>query len=292
MRIDSDPGETGIRAVDLEVSYAAFPVLRGVNICVGRGESVAVVGPNGAGKSTLLNSLAGILSPSRGTIDIDGRLISSCSRKEIARMVAVVPQKLDIGFGLSVQQVVTLGRTPHIGVLGSGGPNDRDAVTRAMEETEILHLSRRRYSTLSGGEQQRAVLAMALAQETPFLLLDEPTVHLDLGQQWRFMERLSRLRSSRCVGVLAIVHDLTLAGIYFDQVVLLHRGRVVAAGPAPDVLTREAVSSVFGAPIAVSRRYGSVSVVLDRPGEEDVLESTVFGDLPVADLVKEGHLRD
>jgi iron complex transport system ATP-binding protein len=287
MRIDSDLEAVGIQALNLDAGYSSSPVLRGVNISVSQGQSVAVVGPNGAGKSTLLNALCGLLSPSCGGITIDGRSLSSFTRKEIARMVAVVPQKLEIGFGLSVQEVVMLGRTPHIGVFGSPGSNDRRAVARAMDETEILHLSQRRYSTLSGGEQQRTLLAMALAQQTPFLLLDEPTVHLDLGQQWRFMERLSRLRARRSVGVLAIVHDLTLAGVYFDQVVLLHHGRVVAAGPAEEVLTSESIGSVFGAPIAVSRQCGAVSVVLD-PANDDTFRSTFLEDLPVAGTRERG----
>jgi iron complex transport system ATP-binding protein len=281
MHIDSDL-ETGIRAEDLEVRYSQSPVLRGVSFALKRGESVAVVGPNGAGKSTLLSAICGTISPSRGRVSVDGRLVSGCGRKEVARLIAVVPQKLDIGFGLSVQDVVMLGRTPHVGILGAPGAADRDAVSCAMRDTDIAHLARRRFSTLSGGEQQRTVLAMALAQETPYLLLDEPTVHLDLGQQWRLMETLQRLKRGRRVGVLAIVHDLSLAATYFDAVVLLHRGRVAGHGHPSIVLTAEAVSSVFGVPVAADAGAGSVSIGLDRPTTEVAHEKIANGDVASA----------
>ncbi len=281
MHIDSDLA-TGIHAEDLEVRYSQSPALRGVSFALKPGESVAVVGPNGAGKSTLLNAVCGTISPSRGRVLIDGRLVSSCGRKEVARLIAVVPQKLDIGFGLSVQDVVMLGRTPHVGILGSPGAGDKDAVSRAMRDTDIAHLARRRFSTLSGGEQQRTVLAMALAQETPYLLLDEPTVHLDLGQQWRLMETLQRLKRGRRVGVLAIVHDLNLAATYFDAVVLLHRGRVAGHGHPSTVLTAGAVSSVFGVPVAADAGTGSVSIGLERPTTEVAHEKIVNGDVASA----------
>lgn len=259
MPIDSDRALVG---QGIDAGYGSRHVLHGVDIEVPRGAAVAVVGPNGAGKSTLLKTLCGGLRPMVGSIRLDGVDIRTLGPRELARRIAVVPQALHVGFGMTGRDVVMLGRTPYLGFLGSSGTRDLAAVSEAIEDTDIADFVDRPFSTLSGGEAQRVVLAMALAQETSYLLLDEPTVHLDLGQQWRLMERLMELRRRRGVGILAILHDLSLAGLNFDRVVLLGGGRVVASGSPHEVLTESNVGQAFGAPVRVLEDADGVRVVL------------------------------
>ena len=227
------PFELALTAVDVDAGYPGCRVLNEVSVDLRPGNATAVIGPNGAGKSTLIKVLGGILRPSSGRVLLDGAPLRTYDRRALARKIAVVPQRLDIGFGLSGWDVAMLGRTPYMGFLGATSPVDRAAVERAVAETDTREFINRSFASLSGGEAQRVVLAMALAQETPYLLLDEPTVHLDLGQQWKLLERLMELRYSRNVGILAVVHDLTLAGLNFDRVILMDHGTVTADGP-PD----------------------------------------------------------
>lgn len=221
---------------------------------------MAIVGPNGAGKSTLLKVLAGVLSPWKGQVRLDAAALQSIDRRSLARVIAVVPQKLEIGFGLTARDVVMLGRTPYMGFLGSTSSADQHAIERAIDETDTGHLINRPFATLSGGEAQRIILAMALAQETDFLLLDEPTVHLDLGQQWQLINRLMQLRESRDVGIFAIVHDLNLAGLNFERIVLIQEGRIQEDGPPRSVLTEQNISRAFGAPVRIWRDGSGVAV--------------------------------
>ncbi len=250
-----------LRAEEVSVAYSGRQVVTSVSFDVGPGESVAVVGPNGAGKSTLLGAVTGVLHPSAGRVWLGSHRVDCLSRREIARRIAVVPQGLSVGFGLTVGQMVMLGRTARLSTLGVPTRHDREAVEVAMEDTETSTLAGRPVSTLSGGEAQRVILAMALAQETPYLVMDEPTAHLDLGQQWRFMRRLMELRRDRGVGILASLHDLSLAGSSFDRVILLSEGRLVASGSPAEVLTDTSVSVAFGAPVMVTKSAAGVRVV-------------------------------
>lgn len=265
------PFESGLSASGVDAGYASRVVLRGASLDLRPGDSTAIVGPNGAGKTTLLKVLAGTLKPSHGSVTLDGRPLSTMTRRDIARKVAIVPQKLEIGFGLTGRDVVMLGRTPYLGFLGSETVEDRRAVDRATSETETSDFVNRPFSELSGGEAQRVVLAMALAQETPYLLLDEPTVHLDLGQQWKLIEKLMSLRHLRGVGILAIVHDLTLAGLGFDRVLLMADGKVVADGTPAEVLTVQNIRQGFGAPVRVWQDGSGVTVVLDPLAKQAVV---------------------
>ncbi|MBI3973477.1 MAG: heme ABC transporter ATP-binding protein [Chloroflexi bacterium] len=220
-----------------------------VSLALGHGEVLAVVGPNGAGKSTLLRLLAGDLEPSSGEILLDGRPLQAYRPPALARCRAVMPQSTVITFAFSALQVVLMGRHPHLGP-GGEGPADLDAVRAAMVHTETLALAQRAYPTLSGGEQARVTLARVLAQETPLLLLDEPTAHLDPRHQQAAL-RVARELAERGAGVLAIVHDLNLAAAYADRVALLHEGRLVACGVPWGVLTAEQLSPVFRLRFAV-----------------------------------------
>ena len=256
------PSDPGLQVVDATAGYDGRSVLHTVSFALHRGDATAIIGPNGVGKTTLLKLLAGSLRPQSGHVSLDGLPLTAIPRRELAKSIAVVPQKLDIGFGLCGREVVALGRTPYVGFFGSQTRADHEAIDRAIAETDTASFVDRPYSSLSGGESQRVVLAMALAQETPYLLLDEPTVHLDLGQQWRLIERLMGMRRSRNVGILAILHDLTLAGLGFDRVVLIGDGRIVADGSPAEVLTESNISEGFGAPVTVWHDVSGVRVAL------------------------------
>jgi iron complex transport system ATP-binding protein len=263
----SSEQNVALTAAAVDAGYPRRPVLRRVSIDLRPGDATAIIGPNGAGKSTLLKVLAGTLKPWSGRVVLDGDPLASIGRRRLARKIAVVPQKLDIGFGLRCWDVVMLGRTPYIGFLGAPSTGDRAAVRRAFNETGTGDFSQRPYASLSGGEAQRVVLAMALAQETPYLLLDEPTVHLDIGQQWKLLDRLTQLRRTRGVGVLAVVHDLSLAGLNFDRIILMSHGSIVADGTPAEVLTQRNISTSFEAPVRIWHYDRRVGVTLQPPAE-------------------------
>lgn len=244
-----------IRLAGAQVSLGGRPVLRGVDLAVGDGEWVAVVGPNGAGKSTLLRHLAGLVAGS-GELVLDGRPAPSLRRRERARLVALVVQTPTIPEGISVADYVLLGRTPHIAPLGVEGPSDLAATHDALAHLELLPLADRLVPTLSGGERQRVLLARALAQGAPILLLDEPTSALDVGHQQQVLELVDAMRRDRGLTVVTTMHDLTLAGQYADRLMLLHEGTVVADGPATDVLTEERLHRYYGAHVRIVHEGG------------------------------------
>lgn len=225
-------------------------ILSAVDLHVGRGEWVCVIGPNGAGKSTLLRYVAG-LATGNGTLHLDGRPVADLSRRQRAQTVALVPQTPTIPDGITVTDYVLLGRAPHIGSLSVEGAADLRAVHDALAQLELLDMVDRVVSTLSGGERQRVLLARALAQEAPLLLLDEPTTALDVGHQQHVLELIEMLRGSRDLTVVSTMHDLTLAGQYGDRLVLLDGGRVVQAGTASDVLTEATVARYYGARVRI-----------------------------------------
>ncbi len=225
-------------------------LLTDIDLHVERGEWVCVIGPNGAGKSTLLRYLAGIID-GPGELDFDGSPAASLSRSKRARMVALVPQTPIIPEGVSVTDYVLLGRAPHIGHLSVEGAADLRAVGDALAQLDLLGLVDRVVSTLSGGERQRVFLARALAQEAPVLLLDEPTTALDVGHQQQVLELIEILRRQRDLTVISTMHDLTLAGQYADQLILIDSGRIMLQGSANDVLTPENLSRFFRARVQI-----------------------------------------
>ena len=225
--------------------YGERLVLHDCDLALAAGEVVSVVGPNGAGKSTLLRVIAGLVPPRRGTATLDGRPIAALRRAELARRVAVVPQSFETLFPFTVRELVTLGRTARLDLLGRLSAADGQAVARALDTLELGALAMRRVDQLSGGERQRVVLAMALAQETAVLLLDEPTVHLDPAHQLATIALVRRLARERGLAVLSVVHDLTLAALA-DRVVVLAGGRIVRDGAPLEVLDADLVREVFG----------------------------------------------
>ena len=248
----------------VSVRLGGAQVLDGVSAFVDDGEWVGVIGPNGAGKTTLLRTVAGLVSYD-GRVELRGSEVSSLSRREAARRVALVPQDPLMPREMTVGEYVLLGRTPYVPYLGTEGRNDLEAVERALERLDLRALARRRLGTLSGGERQRAVLARALAQDASILLLDEPTAALDVGRQQQVLEFVDRLRGDGRLTILSAMHDLTLAGQYADRLVLLDGGRVVAAGTAGDVLTGAVISEHYGASVrVVGGERGGVVVVPAR----------------------------
>jgi iron complex transport system ATP-binding protein len=238
-------------------------VLDGVSLSIPTGGLVGILGPNGSGKTTLLRLLSGTLRPSAGRVWLDDRPVESLSRRDLARQIAVVPQETHLSFDYSVMEMVLMGRHAHLGLFEVEGPSDLAIARDALAATGTAHLEARQFDTLSGGEKQRVVIAAALAQAAGLLLLDEPTASLDLGYQLEVAGLLHRLNEDRGVTLVVSTHDLNLAASLCRDLILLHRGRVLAAGPTEDVLTSEHVQTLYGveADVHVHHATGHITVV-------------------------------
>ena len=230
---------------DLTLAYGERVALRDVSLSLARGELLGVVGPNASGKSSLIRAITRVVPLLRGGVWLEGSPVRDLSQRELALRVAVVPQNPYLPEAFTALEVVLMGRTPHLGLLQSEGRADVAAVRRALEQTDAWDLSARRIGELSGGERQRVVVARALAQETPLLLLDEPTAHLDVGHQAAVLNLVRWLCRSEGKAVLAVVHDLTLAAQYCDRLAMLSEGRLVATGSPHEVLSPEVLASVY-----------------------------------------------
>jgi iron complex transport system ATP-binding protein len=234
----------------IAVTLGDKAVLDGVDLRVERGEWLSIVGPNGAGKTTLLRHIAGLVG-GRGALHIGGRPAASLSLRERALLVALVPQSPTIPDGIQVADYVLLGRTPHIRSLGVESARDIAAVHDALDHLDLIPFAGREVMTLSGGERQRVLIARALAQGSPIVLLDEPTTALDVGHQQQVLELVDHLRREHALTVVMTMHDLTLAGQYAERLVLLDAGRVVVDGPASQVLTEENLARYYGAKVRI-----------------------------------------
>jgi cobalamin transport system ATP-binding protein len=241
---------SALRLEEVTVELDGARVLREVSASVENGEWVALIGPNGAGKTTLLRAILGLVRAG-GSIFADGVELGGLSRRELGRRLALVPQVPSLPPQLTVAEYVLLGRTPHLGYCGSEGPKDREATAAALARLDLESFASRRLATLSGGERQRAVIARALAQEAPVLLLDEPTASLDVGRGQQALELVDELRRDRRLTVLSAMHDLTLAAQYAERLLLLDRGRLVASGTAREVLRPELIAKHYGAEVRV-----------------------------------------
>jgi iron complex transport system ATP-binding protein len=255
---------TSLAAEGLRAGYAAPDVLRGVDLDLGPGEVTALVGPNGAGKSTLLRCLAGLLRPRAGRVLLDRADLNALDRGAIARRIAVVPQSFETIFPFTVREVVALGRSARLGLFGMPSRADALAVERAIAELDLTPLAGRALDEISGGERQRTVLAMALAQDGDVLLLDEPTVHLDPAHQRDTLELVRRVTRARSLVTVAVLHDLNLAAVMCDRVVVLQAGVIVADGAPGRVLDAATVGTVFGSGLDVGLRDGVPFVLPGR----------------------------
>jgi iron complex transport system ATP-binding protein len=267
-RPPSDDAGANVDVDAVDVAYGETTVLSGVSLRVDSGSFVGLVGPNGAGKTTLLRCLNGALTPDAGTVSVGGDDVSTLSSREASRRVATVPQRTEVGFDFPVRDVVAMGRTPHISRIGTADGDDRDAVDSAMARTEVDDLAERSVSAVSGGERQRVLLARALAQDAPVLVLDEPTASLDINHQVRTLELVSELTGEGRTAIAAI-HDLNLAARFCDELVVLADGDVLASGPPESVLTETTVSAAFDTPAAVTRHpvTGATTVTALRAEE-------------------------
>lgn len=246
-------GQVTLRARELVVerrggSGPARRVLDQVDFTVAAGEIVALVGPNGAGKSTLLAALAGELTPAAGGVELDGHPLTHWSPLDMARRRAVLPQTHTVGFPFTAREVVAMGRAPWVRT--PRADRDDDLIAAAMAAADVTHLAGRAFPTLSGGERARVALARVLAQDTPTLLLDEPTAALDLGHQEAVL-RLAAERARDGAAVVVVLHDLGIAAAYADRVAVLDSGRVAADGPPRAVLTTDLLTRVYQHPVEV-----------------------------------------
>jgi iron complex transport system ATP-binding protein len=242
---------TAIETDRLSHAFAGRTVLAQVSLAIGSGEFFVVIGPNGSGKTTLMKLMCGILKPEPGRIRIHGRDLRSYSHRRLARTVAYVPQLLEVNFPFTVEEAVLLGRAPRQGILGIPKAVDLDAARRAMAFTGVEELAERKLDQLSGGEQQRVSIARALCQEPDIILLDEPTASLDLSHQLRLMDLMERLRRERAVTVVMVSHDVNLAAMYADRLLLLDNGRIAHLGAPVDVLTAQNLEAAYGCRLMV-----------------------------------------
>ena len=251
----------------LRFAYHQAMVLDGLDLAVEGGRFYGVLGPNGCGKSTLLDLITGTLRPGAGSLRLRGREIGSTPRIALARELALVPQEFSARFSFSVRDTVLMGRHPHLPRFTAPGAEDQAAVEEAMARMDVAHLAAKPVTRLSGGERQRAALARALAQDTPLILLDEPTSHLDVKHAWSVLGCLEDLVRRRGRTVLAVMHDLGLAAAFCDHLVLINQGRVFAAGPSREVLTSANLREVFGvtARVAWDDFAGARTVTFHKP---------------------------
>lgn len=230
-----------ICATDIKMEIGNNEILKGVSIDSKNREFIGIIGPNGSGKSTLLKCIYRILKPNNGCIMLGEEDISKMSVKESAKKLAVVAQHNYYNFDFSVGEVVLMGRSPHKKSLEPDNSEDYDIVNESLEKVGMLGFKNRSFSTLSGGEQQRVILARALAQQTPCLILDEPTNHLDIKYQLQLM----RIVKSLNIEVIAAIHDLNIAAMYCDKIYVLKDGKIVKCGKTNEVLTKKLIKDVY-----------------------------------------------
>lgn len=261
---------------NISLEYRDKSILENVDFSVDSGEFFMVIGPNGAGKTSLLKVLAGLQKASRGTLTVKGKNIESYSRRNLAKIMAIVPQQVEVGFPFTVAETVVMGRTPHLGMLGMEDEEDFALARQAMEFTDVVHLAERKLFQLSGGELQRVIIARAICQQPEIILLDEPTTALDPAHQLKIMDLMERFRREQGTTVVMVSHDLNLASMYGDRLLLLKEGREVRTGLPGDVLTRDLLEKTYGCRMQVDEsplgRVARVTPVPDKylpPDEEN-----------------------
>jgi iron complex transport system ATP-binding protein len=257
-----------LRIENLSASYGDRRILHSISLTVKSGEVLALIGPNGAGKSTLVRAVSGVIPVQGGLVRTNGTDLLTLSTMERARLVSVVPQVASLPPAFTVWETVLLGRTPYLNFLGQVSAKDEEIARHALERVDALDLAERRVGELSGGEGQRILLARALAQATPILLLDEPTSHLDLHHQVGLLELIRKLSSQDDLAVLIALHDLNLAARYADRVALLVEGALKAVGTPSEVLRSDLISDAYHWPVqVVPHPFEGTPLVLPKSGE-------------------------
>ncbi|WP_061961693.1 ABC transporter ATP-binding protein [Demequina flava] len=227
------------------IGYGDQPIVRGVNVSVPDGKITAIVGPNGCGKSTLLRALVRLLPPTSGSVILDGVNIHTVGTREVARRIGLLPQAPNAPAGITVKELVARGRTPHQKVLRPWSSTDETAVLSALHSTNLTSIQDSVVDELSGGQRQRAWIAMSLAQDTPLMLLDEPTTYLDISHQYEVLDLLHRLNQRQARTIVMVVHDLHQAARYAHHVIAMSDGEVAAAGDPTEVFTEDLIRDVF-----------------------------------------------
>jgi len=252
---------------DLHHAYKEAVILKNLTFAIPKGLFFIVIGPNGSGKTTLLKTLAGVERLQEGRIEISGAALGSYSRRALARQIALVPQTVQIDFPFTVLEVILMGRAPHLGMLGLEQPQDLEVARQAMTFMEVDGLANRQLDQLSGGERQRVFIARALCQDPRIILLDEPTASLDIGHQILVMDLMQKLKQDRAITVVMVSHDINLAAMYGDRLLLLQEGRILAAGRPEQVLTFETLEQAYGCAVLVDENpLGGIPRVTPVPG--------------------------
>jgi iron complex transport system ATP-binding protein len=254
---------SSLQLVDVAVAYGRRDALAPFSHTVASGEWLGLIGPNGAGKSSLLRAIVGLV-PSRGEVLVDGSPLSLRTRRRRAELIAYVPQSPVLPEDMTGFDYVLLGRAPYVGYFATESRHDKEMARSVLRRLELTDFAHRRLGQLSGGERQRLVIARALAQEAPILLLDEPTSALDIGHQQQALELVARLRRDHGLTVISAMHDLTLAGQYSDRLALLYEGQCVATGLATHVLRAETLAEFYGVNVTVHHEPDGTVAVIPR----------------------------
>ncbi len=256
----------------IRYAYGDVSVLKAVTFDVDAGSFFVIIGPNGSGKTTLMKVIAGIIKSKKGRIKIQDRRLGAYSRKSLARIIAYVPQMAQIDFPFTVKEIVLMGRAPHLGLLGLTTEKDIALADEAMTFTGIDHLAERRLDQLSGGECQRVFIARAICQAPQIILLDEPTASLDLAHQVRLMDLMRRLKDEKGVTVVMVSHDVNLAAMYGDCLLLMKKGQRVGLGSPQEVLTQDRLEEAYGCKLLIDAsplgKFPRITLVPEKILEE------------------------
>jgi iron complex transport system ATP-binding protein len=240
-----------IVANNLSHSFGEDLILRNVSFQVPKRDFFIIIGPNGSGKTTLMKIIAGILTSQNSKLKILNRSINQYHRKALARIIAFVPQMLFVDFPFTVTEIVLMGRSPYLGMLGLEEKKDMEIARKAIAFTGLENLAHRKLDQLSGGEQQRVFIAKAICQEPDIILLDEPTASLDLAYQVRIMDLMEQLKTEKGITVVMVSHDVNLAAMYADHLLLLHKGQVLCQGLPDEVITYQTLEEAYGCTLLV-----------------------------------------
>ena len=251
---------------NISLNFRDKSILSDVSFSVSAGDFFVVIGPNGAGKTSLLKVLAGLQKAQKGMVTIKDKNILNYRRRNLSQIMAIVPQHIEVGFPFTVADTVIMGRSPHLGILGMEGENDFQIAEEAMKFTDVSHLTDRKLFQLSGGELQRVIIARAICQQPEIILLDEPTTALDPAHQLKIMDLMEKFRREHGTTIIMVSHDLNLASMYGDRVLLLKSGRVVKTGDPKSVLNKELLEDSYGCRIQIDESpLGGVARVTPIP---------------------------
>ncbi len=261
--MNSNTSQKNILSIqDIGFSYFENPVLKEINFNIRESEFVGIIGPNGAGKSTLIKIIAALLDNYSGQITLYNQKTEDMERREFAKKVAYVPQSIELNFNFTVQEVVRMGRFPHLTGLFAEDPKGKTAVAHAINNMDLEHLSHRSFTTLSGGEKQRVIIASTLAQESGLLLLDEPTTALDLRHQQMILSMLKKLSKAEQKTILLVTHDINLSAQFCDRLILMSEGAIVADGTPGTVLNFQLIQKVYGVKVYIDQNPFTKSIYI------------------------------